>query len=176
MKFCIRITGSPAEIQTKYLPMTCLEAYRYTHVQDGIPKSVVKREMEKTGVEKWQSVWNRTTKGNTTKEYFPIVAERLNIKISTDQYVTTMLTGHGNIKSYPYRFKVITSPTCPCGKNDQTTDHLLYECELLMTQRHSLKTAVSKPGGWPTSKNPLISKHYKSFKRFVNSIPFDNLG
>jgi hypothetical protein len=85
-----------------------------------IPKSVVKRDIERTSVEKWQSVWNRTTKGNTTKQYFPIVAERLNIKISTDQYLTTMLTGHGNIKSYLYRFKLITSPTCPCGKNDQT--------------------------------------------------------
>ena len=83
--------------------------------------------------------------------------ERLNMKISTNQYLTTMMTGHGNIKSYLYRFKLITSPTCPCGKNDQTTDHLLYESELLKTQRHNLKTAVSKAGGWPTSKNTLIS-------------------
>jgi hypothetical protein len=136
----------------------------------------VKREIERTNLEKWQRVWNSTTKDNTTKEYFPIVAERLNIKISTNQYLTTMMTGHGNIKSYLYHFKLITSPTCPFGKNDQTTDHLLYECELLKTQRHSLKTAVSKSGGWPTNKNTLISKHYKVFKRFVNCIPFDNLG
>jgi len=141
-----------------------------------ISKCVVKREIEITSVEKWQSIWNRTTKGYTTKEYFPIVAERLNIKISTNQHLTTMLTGHGNIKSYLYRFKIITSPACPCGKNDQTTDHLLYECELLKIQRHSLKIAVSKSGGWPTNKNTLMSKHYKSIKRFVNSIPFDNLG
>jgi len=87
-----------------------------------------------------------------------------------------MLTGHGNIKLYLYRFNIITSPACPCGKNDKITDHLLYECELLEMQRHSLKIAVSKSGGWPTSKNTLISKHHKSFKRFVNSIPFDNLG
>jgi len=105
-----------------------------------------------------------------------MAAERLNIKISTNQYLTTMMMGHGNIKAYLYRFKLITSPPCPCGKNNQTTDHLLYECELLKTQRYSLKTAVSKSGGWPTSKNNLISKHYQSFKRFVNSIPFDNLG
>jgi hypothetical protein len=80
----------------------------------------------------------------TTKEYFPIVAERLNMKISTNQHLTTMLTGHGNIKSYLYRFRIITSPACPCSKNDQTTDHLLYECELLKIQRHCLKIAVSK--------------------------------
>jgi hypothetical protein len=141
-----------------------------------IPKSVVKRELEITSVEKWQSVWNRTTKGNITREYFPTVAERLNMKISTNQHLTTMLTGHGNIKSYLLRFKIITSPSCPCGKNDQTTDHVLYEYELLKSQRHILKIAVSQSGVWPTSKNTLISRDYKSFKRFVNSIPFDNLG
>ena len=115
-------------------------------------------------------------KGNATKEYFPIVAERLNMNISTNQYLTTMLTGHGNIKTYTHRFKVITSHLCPCGRNDQTTDHLLYECELLTTQRKDLSMAISKSGYWPTSKNTLISKHNKSFKRFVNSISFDNLG
>jgi hypothetical protein len=141
-----------------------------------IPKSVVQRELEIRSVEKWHSVWNRTTKGNTTKEYFPTVAERLNMKISTNQHFTAMLTGHGNIKSYLHLFKIITSPSCPCGKNDQTTDHLLYECELRKSQRHILKIAVSKSGVWPISKNTLISRHYKSFKRFVNSIPFDNLG
>jgi hypothetical protein len=61
-----------------------------------IPKSVVKREIERTSVEKWQSVWNPTTKGYTTKEYFPTVAERLNIKISTDQHLTTMLLASGS--------------------------------------------------------------------------------
>jgi len=141
-----------------------------------IPKSVVLRELEKTGVEKWQSVWNCSTKGNATKEYFPIVTERLNIKISTNQHLTTMLRGHGNIKSYLHRFKIITSPVCPCGTNDQTADHLLYECELLKTQRNDLRIAVSKSGDWLTSKKTLISKHYKAFKIFVNSIPFDNLG
>jgi hypothetical protein len=136
----------------------------------------VQREIERTSVAKWQGMWNCTTKGKTTKEYFPQVAEKLNMKISTNQHPTTMLTGHANIKSCLHRFKLITSPACPCGKNDQTTDHLLYECELLKTQRHSLKIAVSKSGVWPISKNTLISKHYKSFKSFVNSIPFDNLG
>jgi hypothetical protein len=33
-----------------------------------ISKCVVKREIEITSVEKWQSIWNRTTNGNTTKE------------------------------------------------------------------------------------------------------------
>jgi hypothetical protein len=59
------------------------------------------------------------------------------MNISTNQNLTTMMTAHGNIKAYLYRFKLSDSPTCPCGKNDQTTDHL-FECELLISQRDSL--------------------------------------
>jgi len=64
----------------------------------------------------------------------------------------------------------------PMRQKRQNHRHLLYECELLKTQRKDLGMAISKSGYWPTGKNTLISKHYKSFKRFVNSISFDNLG
>jgi hypothetical protein len=42
-----------------------------------------------------------------------------------------MVTGHGNIRSSLHRFKILDTPTSPCGTEDQTVDHLLYECELL---------------------------------------------
>jgi hypothetical protein len=71
------------------------------------------------------------TKGENNKEYFPKVAERLHTKIHITQHFTTMVMGHGNIKSYLYRFKIIFSPNCPCGNNNQTTEHLLLECALL---------------------------------------------
>ena len=66
---------------------------------DNIPKSVVKRELECASVDKRQSIWSQTTKGNITKDYLPIVTERLNMKISTNQHLTTMMTGQGNIKA-----------------------------------------------------------------------------
>ena len=98
------------------------------------------------------------------------------MKIMTNQHLTTIMTGHGNIKAYLYRFKLIDSPTCPRGKNDQTTDHLLFECVLVKTQRDKLRSSVPKSDSWPISKNTLISKHYKAIKSFVNEIPFDRLG
>ena len=115
-------------------------------------KSVVKRELECARVDKRQSIWNQTAKGDITKDYFPIVTEGLNMKISTNQYLTTTMMGHGNIKAYLYCFKLSDSPTGPRYKNDQTTDHLLYECELLKPQRDSLRSLVSKSESWPTSK------------------------
>jgi hypothetical protein len=84
----------------------------------------VKSELEDRSIDKWQSDWNRTTKGKITKDYFPIVAERLRMKITTTHNLTTMLTGHWNVNAYLHRFKITNSPTCPCGKTDQTIDLL----------------------------------------------------
>ena len=109
-----------------------------TECYNKVPKSVVKRELGDRSVDKWQRDWNRSTKGKITKDYFPIVAERLKMKITTTHNFTIIVTGHGNIKAYLYRFKILETPTCPCGETDQTTDHLLYECDLLHTQRDTL--------------------------------------
>jgi hypothetical protein len=140
-----------------------------------VPKSVVESELEAKSVEKWQREWDQTTKGQITKDYFPTVAGRLNMKINITQNLTTMVTGHRNIKTYLYRFKIVDTPTCPCGKKDQAVGHLLFERELLKIERASLLSAVSKSDCWPTSKHILISKHYKTFARFTNQISFDNL-
>jgi hypothetical protein len=62
-----------------------------------VPRSVVKSELDATSVVKWQGEWDQTTNGQITKAYFPVVAERLNMKINITQNFTTMVTGHGNI-------------------------------------------------------------------------------
>ena len=69
------------------------------------------------------------------KEFFPDVAERLQTKINLTQNLTSIVTGHGKTKAYLHRFKIIENPTCPCGKGDQTTDHLIFECELLTKRK-----------------------------------------
>jgi hypothetical protein len=53
-----------------------------------------------TSFEKWQRAWDRTEEGKITQEYFPVVADRLKMKINFTQNFTTMVTGHGNIRSY----------------------------------------------------------------------------
>jgi len=51
------------------------------HVPTLIPKTVFKSELERISVEKWQKIWNQTTKGSITKAFFPRVEERLNMKL-----------------------------------------------------------------------------------------------
>ena len=107
-----------------------------------VPKSVVRSELGEIRVEKWQREWDQTTKGKITKEYFSIVADRLNMKINIIHNFTTIVTGHGDIRSYLHPFKILETPTCPCGTEDQTIEHLLCECELLNKERDSLISTV----------------------------------
>ena len=97
------------------------------------------------------------------------------MKINITHNFTCMVTGHGNIRSYSHRFKITETPTCPCGTKDQTIYHLLFECELLNEERDNLISIVLKADVWPTSKNDLLRKHFKTFVKFTNEISFDKL-
>ena len=86
-----------------------------------------------------------------------------------------MVTGHGNIRSYLHRFKILDTPTCLCGTKDQKIDHLLYECELLNKERNSLISTVLETDVCPISKKTLIRKHFKIFVKFTKEISFNKL-
>ena len=136
----------------------------------------MKRELGEESVRKWQINWTKTTKGSITKEFFPNIEERLKMKLNLTQNFTAIATGHGKTKAYLNRFKIIEDPTCTCGKADQTTDHLIFECEEITKERKkNLKTTALQNGKWPTTKQDLIRKYYKEFVKFINNIPFDNL-
>jgi hypothetical protein len=122
----------------------------------------------------WQREWDQSPKGLVTKQYFPNIADRLKMKLNLTHNFTLMVTGHGNINSYVHRFKLSDTPTCPCGTQDQTTDHLLFECERLQKERKVL-TTIMKTDVRPTSKPDLIKKHLKAFLQFTNSIETDKL-
>jgi len=63
------------------------------------------------------------------------VAERIKMKLQLTQNFTATVSGHGKKRDYLHRFKIIDEPMCPCGKGDQTTDHLIYACEILTKER-----------------------------------------
>jgi hypothetical protein len=115
------------------------------------------------------------TKGQITKDFFPVIQDRLKMKIKITPIFTTMTTGHGNLKSYLHKFKIIESPTCPCGTTEQTIDHLLFQCELLGKERDKLISGVSKTDNWPLSKSRLIREHYQSFSKFIHEISLEKL-
>jgi hypothetical protein len=66
-----------------------------------------------------------------SKSFFPKIADRLKLRINATPNFTTIVTGHGNIKTYLYKYKIIESPMCSCDEGEQSVDHNLYEGKLL---------------------------------------------
>jgi len=107
-----------------------------------IPKSAVLSELSEQCVKQWQNEWERSSKGVITKSFFPKIADRLKPRINATPNFTTIVNGHGNIKTYLYKYKIIESPMCSCDEGEQSVDHILYECKLLEHERDRLKAAV----------------------------------
>jgi len=89
------------------------------------PQNAVLGQLEEESLRKWQRSWSQTTKGGTTKEYFPDKEERIKMKPNHTGNLTTILTGHGYIKAYLNRFQISDDSSYPCGKGEQTTDHII---------------------------------------------------
>jgi hypothetical protein len=110
-----------------------------------------------------------------TKGFFPVIRDRLKMKIKITPIFTTMTTEHGNLKSYLHKFKIIESPTCPCGKAEQTIDHLLFQCKRLGKERDKLISGVSKTDNRPLNKRRLIHEYFQSFPKFIHENSLETL-
>lgn len=138
-----------------------------------IPTSAVKKKLREEFRNKWEIEWQRTKNGESTKPYFPTIRQRLMIKLPISPNFTAMLTGHGKMKAYYQRFKIIEDGTCTCNRDIQTIDHLLFDCCNLLNERdHLRKKIADKGGGWPVSKFDLVHKFTTDFYNFCNSIRF----
>jgi hypothetical protein len=105
------------------------------------------------------------------------VRNRLRQDLPVSSEFTTIVTGHGKLRSYFYRFGITDNPTCPCAEaEDQTTDHLIFRCKKLSSQRNVMIKKIKNAGGdWPMTKEKLVNNHLKIFAQFVNSIEFTDL-
>jgi len=92
------------------------------------------------------------------KLYFPEVTDGLKLKINVAPNLTMMVTGHGNIKSYLYKYKISDSSMCPCKIEEQTTVRILYDCELVKQEKDKLKAEILQSENWSVSKDTLINK------------------
>jgi hypothetical protein len=97
-------------------------------------KKRYKKETREESIRKWQSQLEETTKGAITKEFFLSVESRLAVNLHLNQNVTTIMSGHGNIRSYLHRLKIIDSTDCACKRNIPTVAHLIFQCESKSTK------------------------------------------
>jgi len=91
-----------------------------------IPISTLLSKLEEAKL-KWQKEWEDGTNAAITKAFFPEVQDRQKLKIVINPVFTAMVTGHGKTTAYLHRFKILEQATCPCGKGEQTIDHLLNQ-------------------------------------------------
>jgi hypothetical protein len=106
---------------------------------------------------------------------FPSVEGGLTVNLNLSPTATTIMTGHGNIRSYLHGLKILGSPECPCKHGIQTIDHLIFQCNRLKNEREILKTSVLKVGNWPTSKIELTNRYLKQFVRYINRMDFEKI-
>jgi len=116
-------------------------------------------ELREQSVQQWQNAWGRSSKVAITKFLFLKIEDRLKLRLNATPDFTAIVTGHGNIKSYLYKYKIIDNPMCPCKKGDQTVDHILFDCTFLEQERDKLKAVVTRTENWPVSYNKLSIKY-----------------
>jgi len=143
--------------------------YEYTR----IPKCYLCHRVEEEAKQKWQAEWTASNKAAATKQYFPSVQQRLGIKLTLTAKLAAVLTGHVKTRANLYRFNIRDDARCICGHNDQTMDHLLFQCEKTSTQREILKHQINQERNRMEIKQELISKHKKVFCEFIDSIDFE---
>jgi len=117
-----------------------------------IPKSAVIRELKEEGAEEWHSEWDAPTKGPITKSFFSTVGDRLSHRLQMNIKQSTTVTGHGTLRSYYHRFKIIDDPKCVCKKG--TTDlrsPTVGMRAIQKTKRSSRKQ--NKEGRWKLTHN-----------------------
>jgi len=130
----------------------------YNVTYSRIPKSAIENDTRKESTRKWQSQWEETAKGVITKGFSPVVESRLAMNLNLSLNVKTIMTGHGNIRSYLHRLKIIGNSECPCKHGTQRVDHLIFQCKKLKNERQILKNSLLKVGNWPVSKSELTNR------------------
>jgi hypothetical protein len=142
---------------------------------DRNPLTSLASEIYRKGLEQWQLQWNNATKGAVCRSFFPNLMQRLKAKIPITPNFTALVTGHRKTRSYLHRFKLSDDPICLCNEGQQTSDHIIFDCNLLEAQRGSMiEKSVDSGGTWPPAKDELTTKYLQGFSVFLKSIDFSN--
>ena len=105
-----------------------------------------------------------TRKGAVKKAFLPSVKKWLTEKIPIFPELTTLQTGHGNIKAYLYRLGQTDNRMCTCEEEEQTVDHLIFKCKKLRNQRKEMIRQIKSNGAnWPATNETLINNYQHFF-------------
>ena len=108
-------------------------------VHDKIPSEVIVTRAKENGLKLWQRAVDEYGERAVTKSFFPLVRDGLRQEVLVSPEFTSMVTGHGKLRSYYHRLGITDNPTCLCAEaEDQTTDHLIFRCKKLSNQKNEM--------------------------------------
>ena len=139
------------------------------------PISFFKKEIKQNIMQKWNSQWLDCPKGTLTKElFFPTIYSRVNCQHVVPNFVITQfLTGHGKFGHYLHGFKIKEDSMCQCGHENQTVQHLVFDCPLLWSDRYELESLLSITNcefKIPLTEVITRNNTYKTFIIFLNRV------
>jgi hypothetical protein len=74
-----------------------------------------------------------------------------------------MVTGHGKLKPWFYRFGLTDDPMCLCEEEEQTVEHLIFRCKKLHKQRNEMIRQIKNTdGNWPATNETLVNNYSKT--------------
>jgi len=94
------------------------------------------------------------------------------LRLHTTPKYTTTVTGHGNIKSYLYKYKIIDNPMCPCKKVTKQCNAF----NLTATPRERKgknKAVVTNTEIWQVNCNKIVTHYYEHFKEYIDKISWN---
>jgi len=163
------------EVADKLVKEAAQDDENMNMVFDRYPFTSVSSEISRKGLEQWQLQWNNAAKGAVCRFFFPNLVQRLKTKIPITPEFTALFTGHGKTRAYLHIFQLADDPMCPCKEAQQTSDHIICECNILEAQRGSMiKTIECSGGSWPSPKDEPTSKNIQTFANFAKSIDFNH--
>lgn len=85
---------------------------------------------------------------------------------SNEVYLLSLMHGKIALNSFLYKLKLVNSPMCTCGKDEENSYHVLFQCEEFDTEReqHDLKNE------FPLLLNLLIEDEVKLGKQKITNI------
>ena len=126
-------------------------------------------------LEKWQMQWNKSDKGRYTFSIIPTIKTTPWYKESSFDrksivFWNRIISNHTRAKDSLNRNNIINSPICSCGKNYQTVNHIIFECQETVSSEmiKKLKSSSFHPP-WDI-RDVIASEIYKNDKPVMSLI------
>ena len=118
-------------------------------------KEVVRKDVRRGLVEKWQTRWHGDQSGRWSHRLIPELATWLDRKHGqVDFYLAQALSGHGCFNAYLKRFKKRDDESCRyCRSLVENPEHTLFVCATWGAERE----AVGQAGGVQLTPDRIVS-------------------